>query len=51
MQRIQDAIRQGDVAYIQNIITNGFDVNTPLNEFGNTILTEACAEKKSSKSF
>ena len=46
MQRIQDAIRQGDVAYIQNIITNGFDVNTPLNEFGNTILTEACADNK-----
>ena len=46
MQRIQDAIRQGDVAYIQNKITNGFDVNTPLNEFGNTILTEACADNK-----
>ena len=46
MQRIQYAIRQGDVAYIQNIITKNFDVNTPLNEFGDTILSEACVHNK-----
>lgn len=46
MQRIQNAIRQGDVAYIQNIITKKFDVNTPLNESGDTILSEACVHNK-----
>tara|TARA_B110000858_G_C17684831_1_gene418344 strand:+ start:40 stop:825 length:786 start_codon:yes stop_codon:yes gene_type:complete len=46
MQRIQDAIQQGNVAYIQERITEGFTLNTPLDEFGNTILSEACKHNK-----
>lgn len=46
MQRIQDAIQRENVDYIQDMITKKFNVNTPLDKFGNTILSEACKHNK-----
>ena len=46
MQDITDAIRQGNVAVIQQKIKEGFKVNTPIDDYGRTMLSEACAFKK-----